>query len=173
MVGLPAENGHCNATPSRSPEEFHRALAPLEREIETYRRSSRPVPRTGIALKRLENRCLSVAKDVARDLEHRTRMDGRRTGHARERSLQGTRPTAKAFDDARNASFEDLYRDLQENTVVVLGGRGRVHVFARNGRHVTSAVYPGHVIRGRVQKKRWVPLEEEARQVFLRSLSPA
>ena len=37
-----------------------------------------------------------------------------------------------------------------------------VHVFRRDGKHITSIVYPGTTIRDRIGRRRWTPLESEA-----------
>jgi len=119
------------------------------------------------------NRVANLLRDASRDLEHRTRMDGRRTGHARDRARQGDRPTHKAFEDARAAGDTDLYWDVQENTVVVVGPSNRVHFFGIDGRQVTSVVFPGNVIQQRVNQQRWARIDAEKRARFRRGIEPA
>lgn len=142
-------------------EGLHDALEPIRRELRPFRRQGggRRPPGTGIALERLARRSLVLIREACRDLEHRRRVDSRRTQHARKRSQQGDRPTAKAFEEARQASDTRYFLDPQHRTVVVLGGHGRVHVFSPQGKHVTSVVYEGHEIQRRQQQKRWIPME--------------
>lgn len=94
-------------------------------------------------------------RDFARDLDHHYRVATRRTWHARERSDERSRPTQSAFPEARRASAERILEDSAEGTLVVLGRSGRVHVFARDGRHVTSVRMQGDEIRRRMMTKRW------------------
>jgi len=150
------------------------ALRHLRRETGVFSgRGGSRVPGIGVALERLVNRVANLLRDASRDLEHRTRMDGRRTGHARDRARQGDRPTHKAFEDARSAGDTDLYWDVQENTVVVVGPSNRVHFFGIDGRQVTSVVFPGHVIQQRVNQQRWARLDAEKRARFRRGIEPA
>lgn len=121
---------------------------------------------------RLADRCLARFRDACRDLEHRTRVSGKRTRHARERSRQADRPTAKAFEDARAARSEDVFEDVREHTIVVLGARGRVHFFAQDGRHVTSVVFPAPAIRGRIAQRRWRLLAPADLAEFRRRTEP-
>ncbi len=151
------------------------ALVPLRREIESMGRKSRKtvVVRTGIALERLEQRCLRLIRVACRDLEHRQRSDGRRTQHAKKRARQGDRPTSKALDDARQADDDQILEDKKQNTIVVLGQRGRAHFFSKAGKHVTSVVFEGRVIRQRMQQKRWVPFSKEEVAHFRKMLPVA
>jgi hypothetical protein len=150
------------------------ALRHLRRETGVFSgRGGSRVPGIGVALERLVNRVANLLRDASRDLEHRTRMDGRRTGHARDRARQGDRPTHKAFEDARAAGDTDLFWDVQENTVVVVGPSNRVHFFGIDGRQVTSVVFPGHVIQQRVNQQRWAPIDAEKRARFRRGVDTA
>jgi hypothetical protein len=150
------------------------ALRHLRRETGVFSgRGGSRVPGIGVALERLVNRVANLLRDASRDLEHRTRMDGRRTGHARDRARQGDRPTHKAFEDARAAGDTDLFWDVQENTVVVVGPSNRVHFFGIDGRQVTSVVFPGHVIQQRVNQQRWAPIDAEKRARFRRGVDMA
>ena len=150
------------------------ALRHMRRDTSVFSdRSGSRVPGIGVALERLVNRVANLLRDASRDLEHRTRMDGRRTGHARDRARQGDRPTHKAFEDARAAGDTDLYWDVQENTVVVVGPSNRVHFFGIDGRQVTSVVFPGNVIQQRVNQQRWAPIDAEKRARFRRGIDTA
>jgi hypothetical protein len=49
---------------------------------------------------------------------------------------------------------------------VVLGGKGRVHVFTPQGKHVTSVMMQGHAIERRLHTGRWRNAEPEERGEF-------
>jgi hypothetical protein len=149
------------------------ALRLLRRELAVFSgRGGSRAPGIGIALERLTNRCHALLRDACRDLEHRRSGDRRRTGHAKERARQGDRPTHKAFEDARAASDDHFFFDVQESTICVVGPSNRVHFFTLEGKQVTSVVFPGHVVQQRVNSKRWAPLEPEKRASFRRAIAP-
>jgi hypothetical protein len=147
------------------------ALRQLRREIGVFSgRGGTRVPGIGVALERIANRCHVLLREAARDLEHRTRMGGRRTGHAQQRSRERDRPTHKAFEDARAAGDDRLFFDGQHGTVCVVGPSNRVHFFTLEGKQVTSVVFPSHVVQQRVASKRWAPLEPEKVAAFRRAV---
>ncbi len=150
------------------------ALRQLRREIAVFSgRGGDRVPGIGIALERLTNRGHTLLRDAARDLEHRRRSDARRTDHANDRARQGTRPTHKAFEDARHAADDHVGWDTQEQTIVVLGPASRVHFFAEHGKHVSSVVYPGQIVAQRKGQGRWVPLDADKLARFRKGLVSA
>ena len=109
---------------------------------------------------------LPLLNDLARQLQNRTRNAGRRTQHGLERSEEGQRPTSRAYPDAGEASDAAILWDLDQNTVVVLGGKGRVHVFTPQGKHVTSVMMQGSTIDRRRHMGRWRLAEPEERGEF-------
>jgi hypothetical protein len=109
---------------------------------------------------------LPILQDLARQLQSRTRHAGRRTQHGLERSEEGQRPTSRAYPDAGEASDDDILWDLDQNTVVVLGPKGRVHVFTAQGKHVTSVMMQGHAVERRRHMGRWRLAEPEERGEF-------
>jgi hypothetical protein len=109
---------------------------------------------------------LPLLNELARQLQGHARRRGRRTGHAVQRSEEGQRPTAKASEDARTAGDDELLWDEVEGTVVVLGPKGRVHVFAADGRHVTSFVMNQPGVQKRRQQGRWRPADPAERGEF-------
>ena len=109
---------------------------------------------------------LPLLNDLAQRLQNRTRNTGRRTQHGLERSDAGDRPTSRAYPDAGEASDDAILWDLDQNTVVVLGGKGRVHVFTQQGKHVTSVVMQGAAIDRRRHMGRWRLAEPEERDEF-------
>jgi hypothetical protein len=117
-----------------------------------------------------------MLQELARQIRGRARRLGRRTRHADDRSAEGQRPTAKAWEDAEQADDEHIVMDDREGTVVVLGPKGRVHVFTPDARHVTSLVMQGAAIGKRRQAHRWRAAEPSERGEFriqLRQRRPA
>lgn len=92
--------------------------------------------------------------------------DARRTRHAETRHRGGHRPTSTSWRDAAEASDERLFADTRRGTVIVLGRRNRAHVFARDGRHVTSLRLAEGELDRKLSRRRWVPLEPEAVRAF-------
>jgi hypothetical protein len=113
-----------------------------------------------------EDFVLPLLQDLAKQLKGRAKRAGRRTVHADQRSLEGQRPTAKASEDALKASDENILGDDSNGTIVVLGPRGRVHVFNPDGKHVTSLVMSGSTIGKRQKEGRWRRAEPEERGEF-------
>ncbi|MEM7584535.1 MAG: hypothetical protein AAF560_14190 [Acidobacteriota bacterium] len=98
----------------------------------------------------LDDRLKGVLAGIARRLEHHRRARDRRTDHAQQRHTEGDRPTRMALKDLAHASDEDILFDARRETLVVLGDKGRVHVFNQQGKLVTSIRYPAESI----EKKR-------------------
>lgn len=109
---------------------------------------------------------LPLLQDLARQLQSHTRHASRRTQHGIERSEAGQRPTSRAYPDAGAASDDAILWDLDQSTVVVLGGKGRVHVFTPQGKHVTSVSMQGSAVERRRQMGRWRLAEPEERGEF-------
>ncbi len=136
-----------------------RRLASLERELAGARRRGGADPDP-------TPKALSILRALSRDLEHHERAGARRTGHGRERSDAGHRPTALAFPEAREAAVDRIYADDRGETLVVLGKAGRAHVFTADGRHVTSVVLRGDEVARRIRTRRWKPASPEAIALF-------
>ena len=109
---------------------------------------------------------LPLLQDLAKQLQSRTRNAGRRTQHGLERSEQGQRPTSRAYPDAGEANDASILWDIDQSTVVVIGPKGRVHVFTPDGRHVTSVAMQRAAIDRRRQQGRWRLAEPEERGEF-------
>ena len=88
-------------------------------------------------------------------IERMWRQRRRRTRHAGERKRQEGRPVEEALRDARRAGEEEILIDKRQATVVVLGPRGRAHVFTQQALHVTSLKIDRAAVRRRVQRGRW------------------
>ena len=109
---------------------------------------------------------LPMLQEFAQRLQSRTRNTGRRTQHGLERSEAGQRPTSRAYPDAGEASDDAILWDVDQGTVVVVGQKGRVHVFSPQGKHVTSVTMQGHAIERRRHMGRWRLAEPEERGEF-------
>jgi hypothetical protein len=113
-----------------------------------------------------EEMVLTALRDLVRKLNHDARNRDRKTDHARERSEESQRPTQFAFEEAKSARDHHLYIDNEEKTVVIIGKKGRVHVFSMDGRHVTSVIIPPAQVRTRVSQGRWRQAEPAERGSF-------
>jgi hypothetical protein len=100
------------------------------------------------------------------DLERVFRPERGRTVHAMQRHREGGRPTSFAHGDALEAPADRFYRDAERGTVVVLGPRGRAHVFAVDGRLVTSLVLGPNEFERKFTRTRWQPLARAAVETF-------
>ncbi|MBN1420585.1 MAG: hypothetical protein JXP34_17560 [Planctomycetes bacterium] len=114
----------------------------------------------------------ALLRHIAAGLERLYRQRGRRTKHGEGRHLEPGRPAAAALRDARAAPIERCFRDAAEGTVVVIGPKNRVHIFAANGRHVTSATYAGHAIQRRINGGKWRRMTPEDHRTFVEALAP-
>ncbi len=113
-----------------------------------------------------EELVVPVLKGLIKDIEHHSKGFIRRTGHGRLRSMQGERPTEMAYPEARKATDVDILVDTLEGTIVVLGHNNRVHVFTRDGKHITSLRVRGDSIRKRIQSGRWRGADPAERGTF-------
>lgn len=95
------------------------------------------------------------------DIEQIFHASERRTRHGEERHKSMQRPTANAFRDVKLAGADRFLLDKEHNTVVVLGPKGRAHVFTRDGKLVTSMVLDRQGIERRFSRKRWVSMSKE------------
>ncbi len=109
---------------------------------------------------------LPLLQDFAKQLASRTRNQGRRTQHGMERSEASQRPTPKAYPDASEANDAAILWDIDQSTVIVLGPKGRVHVFSPVAKHVTSVVMQRSAVDRRRQQGRWRLAEPEERGEF-------
>jgi hypothetical protein len=112
-------------------------------------------PRTRLQV--LDQRLDGLVNALARRLEKGARGKERRTQHAELRHQEGDRPTRMALADLARATPENLYFDTRRETMIVLGDRGRTHVFNRNGKLVTSVRYEPAAIEKRRNNGIWRP----------------
>lgn len=105
------------------------------------------------------NRLRTAIERLHRPRSHRTR-------HAQARQLGGDRPTHTALTDAVRAADDRVLFEPGRGTVIVLGPKGRVHVFSPDGRHVTSLHHRRESIDRKVDREQWVPCEEATARTF-------
>lgn len=108
-----------------------------------------------------QRRIDGLLQALARRLDKQHRGRGRRTQHAEQRHNEGDRPTRMALADAREADRHQLLFDPRRETLVVLGPRGRVHVFSLEGKLVTSVRYSPAAIDRRRERDLWRPATDE------------
>lgn len=141
---------------------IHRAVAQARNQLSrgrTQNRHSGQVPSN--------HACpTSCLKSLASTLHQGQRQQERRTRHAQERRAV-QRPVHKAMDDVVHAPAERFFMDLKHHSVVVLGPRSRCHIFAHNGKHITSFTIAQDAVRMRMRKKRWQELDTHQRKDFL------
>lgn len=114
-----------------------------------------------VAPSQLERRLTGLLEGFAARLGKDRRSEERRTRHARERHEQGDRPTRMAMADLARSSPDRILVDSRRDTLVVLGERGRAHVFSRAGKLVTSIRYGTESIERRRKAGIWREAKDE------------
>ena len=109
----------------------------------------------------LDKRLDGLLKGLARRLEHQRRSRDRRTHHGHRRHQDRSRPTEMALSDLEQARNENILFDTRRKTLVVLGARGRAHIFNESGRLVTSIRYAPTSIERRRKKGLWKAASDE------------
>lgn len=69
-------------------------------------------------------------------------------------------------EDALEAGVDEVFFDAVRSSWLLLGSRGKAHVFTENGRHVTSFALTPDLIEKRIVSERWVGGKEEAKSVL-------
>ncbi len=114
----------------------------------------------------VEKRIEGMVNAVARRLEKDWRGKERRTRHGQQRHDEKDRPTRMALADLARAAPENLLFDTRRETLVVVGDRGRAHVFNLGGKLVTSVRYNPAIIEKRRTNGMWrLAAAEEIRKV--------
>ncbi len=98
-------------------------------------------------------------------IERKGRQGARRTMHAHDRG-EDKRPIHTAMKDLSEANRDCFFLDLPRNSIVILGKRGRAHVFSPEGKHVTTLLLPQEKLGRRVQRNRYAPLTDDEIQEF-------
>jgi hypothetical protein len=130
--------------------------APAVRWGQTVLRNARNMP---------PRRVEGLVAGLARRLERQARAVQRKTRHAVDRHQEGTRPTRMAWSDLARAEPGSLLYDTRRQTLIVVGERGRSHVFSLEGKLVTSVRYPPATVSRRLASGLWraATPEEELR----------
>ncbi|MEM8960735.1 MAG: hypothetical protein AAGD38_04585 [Acidobacteriota bacterium] len=115
---------------------------------------------------RLSRRIEGLLLNVARRLERDERASQRRTRHAEQRHRKGDRPTPMAMADLARAKNESIFADRRHDTLIVLGDRGRTHVFSLDGKLVTSIRYTPEAIDRKLERRHWLPADLDAIQAL-------
>lgn len=102
-----------------------------------------------------EKRLTGMLTGLARRLEHQRRSRDRKTQHGQKRHRDRSRPTDMAIADLDQARDSNILVDTRRQTLVVLGDRGRAHVFNPSGRLVTSIRYSPAAIEKRRKRGLW------------------
>ena len=108
-----------------------------------------------------ERRIAGILRGLAARFDKGQRASGRRTQHAEERHREGARPTRMALRDLARARPDGIFIDTRYDTFVVLGEKGRAHVFNREGRLVTSLRHSPDAIARRQKRGTWRPARED------------
>lgn len=141
----------------------HKALADVERGARLHRRdpgsssAAKDEGATGaepMERSPWEQRALGVLAGLERRLQRRERSTRRRTVHAEERR-RVQRPVGRAIAELQGARPEDVLWDRHRQTLVVLGERGRAHVWSPEGRLVTSIHFTADAVERRKRRGRW------------------
>lgn len=114
----------------------------------------------------LDQRLAGLVGALARRLDKAVRGKERRTAHGELRHKDRERPTGMALPDLAHATPENLLFDTRRETLVVVGDKGRAHVFSLTGKLVTSVRYSPAAIERRRGNGTWRPATpEEVAQV--------
>lgn len=105
----------------------------------------------------LEERLHGILGGLARRLDHDQKARDRRTDHGELRHQQGDRPTPFAWRDLTQAADHEVLFDRRARTLIVLGDRGRAHVFNPEGKLITSIRYSPESIARKQKLEIWRP----------------
>jgi hypothetical protein len=96
----------------------------------------------------------SVLRHTAKGIERLDRRKRRRTRHASKRGVE--RPAVgMAMKDLKRVQPERFLYDELHHTFIVTGPKWRIHVFAHDGRHVTSMNINKESFQKRIDQRRW------------------
>jgi hypothetical protein len=147
--GEPLENlfDRLGAIPWAGPARWaQEALGQIEQRLNRQRRGANP---------QVKRRLDGVLGGLARRLEKDERVTQRLTRHAETRRRQRQRPTDKALSDLAAARDDQILFDGRHETLIVLGDKGRAHVFNQAGKLVTSIHYSTASISRRRKTEKW------------------
>ena len=143
------------------PSPFRTFLHAQQREIGRINQELRRTRRDD-RMKKSARLAAELLRGMAVGFDRRQRRSGWRTDHANQRAREGKRPTGMARADLESCKDGRVFHDRQDDTFIVLGARGRTHVFATDGRHVTSLVVDAKSVEARLRRRRWEALPADA-----------
>lgn len=148
--------------PAGKRSSFHRVFDALRRAREELEVESRlwQTVHGRMPVREMAPKVFSVLRHLALSIERKGRQQSRRTTHAESRASE-KRPIHKAMEDLRGATDDDFRHDRVRDSIVVKGRAGRVHVFSRDGKHVTSLLLSAEELARRERRERYVPLDPE------------
>lgn len=114
---------------------------------------------------------IAVLNQLGASLRRLTGKGQTRTHHAKKRHAEGDRPTGLAFKDARQVSHGNFLFDERRKTYVVVGRRGRAHLFTSRGKHVTSIRLEKGELERKKQSGRWRATQTSELDEFTSTLS--
>ncbi len=157
ILGLASESviaAAADGAPHGPAERLRRLIEQARRRLGVFTRRAVTAQARGEAYD-VEQAARGLLGPLRGDLVRVFDADARRTQHAQTRREEGARPTATVWRDARQAGDDRIFKDAHHGTLVVVGPRGRAHVFTAEARHVTSLrLGPGELER-RTTKGRW------------------
>ena len=125
----------------------NRRLARLNTELKQMPRRQR----LGVAAEMADHLLLAMIDKANRH----EKQAGWRTDHAARRADERGRPTNMVRKDLEGVRHDRVLYDTHKETWIILGGRGRAHVFSPDGLHVTSLHLEKKEIESRRSRQRW------------------
>ncbi|MEM1181962.1 MAG: hypothetical protein AAGM22_26685 [Acidobacteriota bacterium] len=119
----------------------------------------------------LDERVQGILGGLSRRLHQVRRGQARRTGHAEKRHQGGNRPTRMAVADLERARDEAVLWDRRKETLIVLGERGRAHVWSATGKLVTSIRYTPESIERKKRAHIWRPATKDEAETLRAAVS--
>ena len=172
MVGLSMDDiaAAAGSARARGPaESLRRTIRTTRDRVASLARRAQDAEDRGSPLD-LEGAVEPLLHRMKGDLERVFRPLRRRTKHAQERHQGGARPTGQALTDALGAPVERILRDVERDTVVVIGPKARAHVYAEDGRLVTSLQLRPNEVERKTERGRWRPMRASAVEAFRATL---
>ncbi len=120
----------------------------------------------------VQGACDRLTSQFKTEVERAFRTEKRRTMHGSDRHSSGERPTSHAFRDLQNSDGESVYRDTTTGAVVVVGRKGRVHIFSGTGKLVTSVHLGKQDVERRLVDGRWNPLDRTTFATWRETVRP-
>ncbi len=121
--------------------------------------------------RRVRRLALSLVDDLLQGLRKASRRRMERTDHAVLRAADPSRPLGMARVEALRAADDAWYFDRRDGTWIVLGRKGRGHVFNAGGRLVTSIVFDRAALDRRFATRRWIPARADAVRALRRRIA--